>query len=161
MLSAILDRIEEMHREISGLTVFRTPPPVIQQEWMNDGSMLYAMATGFTEPYIDSHAVRAVYSIGVDVLVKPTYQDELTPEGVSKAVETTHALIETIYAYYSAHRDLTTNANPDRIAGLDPAQAEMTIQCDGVVLPLVAHDQQGYIGTQFLLTVYTRTQYRT
>lgn len=147
-----------MHGEISGLTVFRTPPPVIKQEWMVGGSMLYAMATGFNETYIDAYEVQTVYSIGVDVLVKPTYQDELTPEGVSKAVETTHTLIETIYNYYNTHRMLVTSTHEDPPWGVE---REMTIQCDGIVLPLTAHDQQGYIGTQFTLAIETRKQYRT
>ena len=149
MLNDILTRLAAMHTDEGSATVFKLPPPVVRR---TEIPLLYAVPTGFSEVQTSQSTIERAYTFVIEVLVLDIDTDNLTAASLSQGVVSTTTIMESMTTYYNAHRLLTTSS----LGILDNVNFGMTIDAEGVVVPLVGHDGNPYIGTRFNLTVNTR-----
>ncbi len=93
------------------------------------------------------------YQILVEVLVVPIYQNTLTAEGASQAAKATTTLNAAIDNYYNTHRMMRTSSLSTPPTGVTQP---FVYTNEGVVVPLVAHDDGSYVGTRYMLTIDAR-----
>lgn len=146
-LTEILDRLLLMHGEISGITEFRLPPPIVEQA---DLPIVYPIPGQFSEGQTAYGELTRVYRFTVEVLIAPVTQ--VTFSGVvSKLITDLETIIEATETYYDAHRMLSTTA---LMTPLDwVVHPGMSLACEGVQFyqPIISDDL--YAGTVFELTI--------
>lgn len=144
----LLDRLELMHSEINGLTVFRDPPPKIKHE---DLPIIYAVYLGYTpDSFVQEFKAERQYRFLIEVLVTKIGFDRVDlATGASTGAISATTWADTVGDYYDNHRKMTTASE----GALPYLIRPFTSQNEGVVFPLGAHDGQDYIGTQFNLAM--------
>lgn len=149
MLDNLLIRLKAMHDEEGSVTAFKLPPPIIK---ISDIPLLYVVPAGFSESRVSGTTVSRDYRFIVEVLVLEINTETITSTGVSQGITSVATIMESMTTYYNQHRTLTTTT----LGVLNNVDKGLILDAEGVVVPLIGHDGNAYIGTRFNLTVNTR-----